>query len=119
MTQPAHQPDAALQAALLQTLGAETAREMLETMWTIRIFEEKAKELYALGRIHGTMHLSIGQEATAVGASCAACGYDYLLTIAPRPLLSWSGDVDRRWPSSWAGAASAAGAARAHCRRRA
>lgn len=98
MMPPAHQPDAALQAALLQTLGAETAREMLETMWTIRIFEEKAKELYALGRIHGTMHLSIGQEATAVGASFALRrGYDYLLNHhrGHGHCLSWSGDVNR------------------------
>jgi pyruvate dehydrogenase E1 component alpha subunit len=71
---------------------------MLETMWTIRTFEEKAKELYALGRIHGTMHLSIGQEATAVGASFALCrGYDYLLNHhrGHGHCLSWSGDVDR------------------------
>ena len=41
--------------------------EYLSTMLRIRAFEEKAEELYALGRVHGTMHLSIGQEATAVG----------------------------------------------------
>ena len=43
------------------------AREALEMMWTIRRFEEGVEELYARGMLHGTMHLSIGQEAVAVG----------------------------------------------------
>jgi TPP-dependent pyruvate/acetoin dehydrogenase alpha subunit len=41
---------------------------MLKVMVTIRAFEEKAEELYTLGKIHGTMHLSIGMEASAVGS---------------------------------------------------
>jgi TPP-dependent pyruvate/acetoin dehydrogenase alpha subunit len=41
---------------------------MLEMMCLIRAFEEKAEELYTLGKIHGTMHLSIGMEASAVGS---------------------------------------------------
>jgi pyruvate dehydrogenase E1 component alpha subunit len=84
--------------ALLAGIGAEKAREMLQTMWTIRAFEEKAEELYALGRIHGTMHLSIGQEATAVGASNAVRpGHDYLLNHhrGHGHCLTWSRDVDR------------------------
>ncbi len=48
-------------------------------MLRIRAFEEKAEELYALGRVHGTMHLSIGQEATAVGVSSALREGDFLL----------------------------------------
>jgi|SRR5581483_11926293 pyruvate dehydrogenase E1 component alpha subunit len=60
-------------------ISEEEAREMLERMILIRAFEEKAEELYALGRVHGTMHLSIGQEATAVGASKAMRRGDYLL----------------------------------------
>jgi len=65
---------------LLAELGPDTLREMLETMWMIRAFEEKAKDLYALGKIHGTMHLSIGQEGSAVGTSYALRpGHDYLL----------------------------------------
>ncbi len=48
-------------------------------MAVIRAFEEKAEELYALGKVHGTMHLSIGQEATAVGAANAMRPGDYLL----------------------------------------
>ncbi|MBP8241381.1 MAG: thiamine pyrophosphate-dependent dehydrogenase E1 component subunit alpha [Thermoflexales bacterium] len=53
--------------------------EYLSTMLRIRAFEEKAEELYALGRVHGTMHLSIGQEATAVGVSSALREGDFLL----------------------------------------
>jgi acetoin:2,6-dichlorophenolindophenol oxidoreductase subunit alpha len=55
------------------------AREMLFRMALIRSFEEKAEELYSLGRVHGTMHLSIGQEGTAVGAANAMQRGDYLL----------------------------------------
>jgi pyruvate dehydrogenase E1 component alpha subunit len=51
----------------------------LEQMYVIRAFEEKADELFALGRVHGTMHLSIGQEAVAVGAGNAIRPDDYLV----------------------------------------
>lgn len=53
---------------LLAELGQEKIRWILNTMVTIRAFEEKAEELYTLGKIHGTMHLSIGMEASAVGS---------------------------------------------------
>jgi len=83
---------------LLATIGAETALDMLETMQVIRLFEEKAEELYALGKIHGTMHLSIGQEATAVGASNAVrSGHDYLLNHhrGHGHCLAWGSDLNR------------------------
>lgn len=44
-------------------------REALKKMYLIRRFEEGAEESYTRGLIHGTMHLSIGQEASAM-ASC-------------------------------------------------
>jgi pyruvate dehydrogenase E1 component alpha subunit len=53
---------------------------MLRTMLLIRAFEEKADELFALGRIHGTMHLSLGQEAVAVGVCAALRPDDYILS---------------------------------------
>lgn len=59
--------------------GPDGAREKLARMLLIRAFEERAEELFALGRVHGTMHLSIGQEATAVGAASALQRGDYLL----------------------------------------
>ena len=57
----------------------EQSRQILLRMALIRAFEEKAEELYALGKVHGTMHLSIGQEAVAAGASLAMRRGDYLL----------------------------------------
>lgn len=44
---------------------------VLRKMYLIRFFEEGAENSYMRGLIHGTMHLSIGQEASAV-ASCMA-----------------------------------------------
>jgi TPP-dependent pyruvate/acetoin dehydrogenase alpha subunit len=49
-------------------------------MYTIRAFEEMAEQLYAMGKIHGTMHLSIGMEASAVGAIAALRADDLVLS---------------------------------------
>ena len=54
--------------------------QMLEKMHLIRAFEEKAEELYTLGKIHGTMHLSIGMEASAVGSIFALQSDDLILS---------------------------------------
>src|SRR5512146_1717447 len=43
-------------------------KDLLEKMLLIRRFEEKAAEMYTLGKIGGFCHLYIGQEATSVGA---------------------------------------------------
>lgn len=64
---------------VLEEQGPDFLKKMLLDMHTIRAFEERAETLYALGKVHGTMHLSIGQEATAVGASQALKEGDYLL----------------------------------------
>ena len=52
---------------LLRALPREKLAWMLQKMCEIRYFEEKAEDLYIRGLVHGTMHLSIGQEAAAVG----------------------------------------------------
>jgi pyruvate dehydrogenase E1 component subunit alpha len=44
------------------------ARALLRAMLRIRRFEEKCAELYTLDKIHGFLHLYIGEEAVAVGA---------------------------------------------------
>jgi pyruvate dehydrogenase E1 component alpha subunit len=49
-------------------LEAEHARVLLQQMLRIRRFEEKAAELYSLGKIRGFLHLYIGEEAVAVGS---------------------------------------------------
>ncbi|MDQ6662294.1 MAG: thiamine pyrophosphate-dependent dehydrogenase E1 component subunit alpha [Chloroflexota bacterium] len=53
-------------------------RGMLSTMYRIRVFEEKVDELFMRGEVHGTTHLSIGEEATAVGALAALRDDDYI-----------------------------------------
>lgn len=60
-------------------LNADQLIEMYATMCTIRRFEQMADRLYASGKVHGTMHLSAGQEAVAVGAAHAMRPNDYLL----------------------------------------
>ncbi|HIY66485.1 MAG TPA: thiamine pyrophosphate-dependent dehydrogenase E1 component subunit alpha [Candidatus Agrococcus pullicola] len=49
----------------------EVAESTLETLWRIRRFEEAVEDLYGRGMMHGTMHLSIGQEAVPAGATLA------------------------------------------------
>lgn len=60
-------------------LSTEQLVDMYRTMWLIRQFELMADKLYALGKVHGTMHLSAGQEAVAVGVSRATRVDDYLI----------------------------------------
>ncbi|PKN30062.1 MAG: pyruvate dehydrogenase (acetyl-transferring) E1 component subunit alpha [Deltaproteobacteria bacterium HGW-Deltaproteobacteria-20] len=55
-----------------------TLREALRKMRLIRAFEEGAEQAYMRGQIHGTMHLSIGQEASAVGACLPLSDADYI-----------------------------------------
>ena len=42
-------------------------RGVLERMWLIRAFEESVSELVGTGEVVGLVHVSIGQEASAVG----------------------------------------------------
>lgn len=56
----------------------EAATEALATLWRIRRFEEAVEDLYGRGLMHGTMHLSIGQEAVPTGACLALRRDDYI-----------------------------------------
>ena len=58
---------AANMPAIYRRLPPERLRDCLRQMILIRLFEENAEQAYMRGLIHGTMHLSIGQEASAVG----------------------------------------------------
>ncbi|MGB9811322.1 MAG: thiamine pyrophosphate-dependent dehydrogenase E1 component subunit alpha [Thermovenabulum sp.] len=51
---------------------------MLYTMKKIRAFEENAEKLFMEGLVHGTMHLSVGEEAVATGAILALRSDDYI-----------------------------------------
>lgn len=64
-------------------LSTEKLREMLYQMCLIRAFEEAAQQQYYAGKVHGTMHLFIGEEAVAVGA-CAALRPDDQITSTHR-----------------------------------
>lgn len=63
---------------LLHELPHEKLAWMLQRMCEIRYFEEKAEDLYIRGLVHGTMHLSIGQEAGSVGS---------IATLRPEDLI--------------------------------
>lgn len=56
----------------------ELAARTLRTMWRIRRFEEAVDDLFARGLMHGTMHLSIGQEASATGVTSALRPDDFI-----------------------------------------
>ncbi len=59
-------------------LSPALQRRALRLMVTIRRFEESAEEAYMRGSIHGTMHLSIGEEACPVGVCLELRQTDYI-----------------------------------------
>lgn len=58
----------------------EHALALLREMLRIRRFEEKCVELYSLGKIHGFLHLYIGEEAVAVGTMQALRAEDRIVS---------------------------------------
>jgi len=71
--------------------------QMFTVMTRIRAFEERARKLFATGAIGGFVHLSAGQEATAVGA-CANLTPDDYITSTHRGhghLIAKGGKTDR------------------------
>jgi pyruvate dehydrogenase E1 component alpha subunit len=58
----------------------ETCQRILSKMMLIRRFEERAGEMYAKAKVGGFLHLSIGEEATIVGATEAMREGDYLMS---------------------------------------
>lgn len=61
-------PTIAPQPSATETLDRDFSLRLLRDMLRIRRLEEKSAELYTLGKIHGFLHLYIGEEAVAVGA---------------------------------------------------
>lgn len=51
-------------------LDAKAAARLLETIWRIRLFEERVAQLKRTVQVHGLIHLSIGGE----GVAAAVCG---------------------------------------------
>jgi len=64
------------QGAVSDDLAASQAA--LESLLAIRFFEEAVDGLFARGLMHGTMHLSIGQEAVATGVCVALRQSDFI-----------------------------------------
>lgn len=62
----------------LRKYTSDQLKEALRKMYLIRKFEEGAENAYMRGLIHGTMHLSIGQEASAVGTCMALTAHDQI-----------------------------------------
>jgi TPP-dependent pyruvate/acetoin dehydrogenase alpha subunit len=60
--------------------GPERMLEMYAAMLRVRLFEERARELFQRGRIPGFLHTSVGQEAVAVGVAAALRSDDYVLS---------------------------------------
>jgi pyruvate dehydrogenase E1 component alpha subunit len=64
-------------------LSAKKAHEMYRLMLRIRLFEERARDLYMRNILRGALHLYIGMEGVAVGA-CAALREDDYITSTHR-----------------------------------
>ena len=66
-------------------MNSEVARtlELLSGMVRIRRFEERCVELYSREAIRGFMHLSIGEEAVAVGVMSALEPDDAVVSTYP------------------------------------
>ncbi|MFC1931589.1 thiamine pyrophosphate-dependent dehydrogenase E1 component subunit alpha [Chloroflexota bacterium] len=62
------------------TLTKDQLAEMYHRMVSIRIFEENLPDLYDKGLIPGTAHLSLGEEAVAVGVISALGPDDFVVS---------------------------------------
>jgi pyruvate dehydrogenase E1 component alpha subunit len=75
-------------------LSKETLRAWYDDMLLVRRFEEKAAQLYGMGRIGGFCHLYNGQEAISTGACAALTPDDYIITAYRDHGLAISRGVD-------------------------
>jgi pyruvate dehydrogenase E1 component alpha subunit len=71
-------PESISQEARARRTDPSVLKNLLEQMLLIRRFEERAAELYTLGKIGGFCHLYIGQEAVAIGALSTLRPEDYI-----------------------------------------
>ena len=88
---------AANRPAVYDRLTSAQIRDALRKIILIRRFEETAEDEYTRGLSYGTMHLSIGEEATAVGI-CTPLSDTDLITSTHRGhghCIAKGGDVKR------------------------
>jgi pyruvate dehydrogenase E1 component alpha subunit len=71
-------------AKVVKELGPDQALAMYRTMRQIREFEEQIRYLFLEGKMPGTVHQYIGQEACAVGV-CSALQPDDVIASTHRP----------------------------------
>ena len=64
----------------MTVMPAKVMVKMLSGLIQIRMFEEKAMQLYKVGKIRGYLHPCIGQEAVPVGACQAVEAKDYIIS---------------------------------------
>lgn len=64
---------------MTESIQREQGMELLRQMLRIRRFEERAAELYQRGKIHGFLHLYIGEEAVAAGSIPALTSDDAIV----------------------------------------
>jgi 2-oxoisovalerate dehydrogenase E1 component len=88
------------QAAESAELATDDLLEAYGRMTLIRVFEERVSELYRDGEVPGFVHLSIGQEASAVGACWPLAVTDVITSnhrghghclakgLAPEPMMA-------------------------------
>jgi len=71
--------------------------EMLYKMILIRAFEKQAEKLFMKNLVHGTMHLSIGEEAVPVGSIFAAKKTDYITSThrGHGDMIAKGGDIKK------------------------
>ena len=69
--------------APLESYDADLLRDLYRRMVLIRQFELKVNDLFLQGIMPGTIHLSLGQEASVVGA-CLALEADDVITLTHR-----------------------------------
>ncbi|TFG63214.1 MAG: thiamine pyrophosphate-dependent dehydrogenase E1 component subunit alpha [Spirochaetales bacterium] len=60
------------------TVTKEKMKELFYKMLQTRHFEEKAARLFTEGKVHGTAHFCIGEEATGIGVCSALEKEDYV-----------------------------------------
>ncbi|MGD9785294.1 MAG: thiamine pyrophosphate-dependent enzyme [Hyphomicrobiaceae bacterium] len=75
----AGEPEAPVLPVEPGALAMPVLAQALARMLLVRRFDEKAGQLFAMGLINGHCHLSIGQEATAVGVRLAMAAGDNLI----------------------------------------
>src|SRR2546426_2666849 len=79
------------------TLDKARLAQMLRTMILIREFDERAIQLRLAGKIYGTVHPYVGQEAVAVGVSAPLSVTDRVTSTHPghRDCIAQGADIRR------------------------